>query len=188
MVNWVFRHSLFLSCRFFIYLGYPGIHPHYLQHPWRMLSYASAPFKGSALCSRLSQEIPLTSASIFSMLTYAWVSPMMVHDKLLCIFLHVQLKLVTGPRLPKNTTSIRSMEIKWSSCRYSPLSKAWWILGTQKVRSRYLERPFRKWTHQATASLAFILGFPSTCIWEWLLPQVCLFRRELAQDWRQETA
>ena len=58
-----------------------------------MLSYASAPFKGSALCSRLSQEIPLTSASIFSMLTYAWVSPMMVHDKLLCIFLHVQLKL-----------------------------------------------------------------------------------------------
>ena len=46
---------------------------------------------GSTLCSGLSQEIPLTKASLFSMLTYAWVSPLMVHNKILQILLRVQL-------------------------------------------------------------------------------------------------
>jgi hypothetical protein len=46
---------------------------------------------GFALCSGLSQEIPLTKASLFSMLTYAWVSPLMVHN-LNIKLLHVQLK------------------------------------------------------------------------------------------------
>ena len=66
---------------------------------------------GSLLCAQFSQEIPLTKASLFSMLTYSWVSPMMVH-KILHILLHFQLKWLTGSRLPKNPASIRFMEIR----------------------------------------------------------------------------
>ena len=43
------------------------------------------------LVLKIFQEIPLTKASLFSVLTYKWVSSIMVHNKILQIFLHVEL-------------------------------------------------------------------------------------------------
>lgn len=88
MVNSFVKHFL-LNCQFFTYIGYPGIYHRLLQRPWKMLLYVY-PLLGSALCSGLSQEIPLARASLFSMLTYSWVSPLMVHNRILQIRLQLK--------------------------------------------------------------------------------------------------
>ena len=48
-----------------------------------------------------TQEIPLSKASLFSMLTYSWVSPLMVHSRILQTLLYIQLKWGNRPSVTK---------------------------------------------------------------------------------------